>query len=268
MLGKGTPAAATAATAEGGGTGPSPDRRARRREATKAEILDAAWALARADGLTTFSMRDVATRVGMQAPSLYQYFDSKHAIYDAMFGQAAQQALEEVCADLPTGIDTTDSREVTIVISRRVFDFATSDPARMQLLFQRTIPGFEPSPAAYAPSVEMSVAIQTVLVDLGFTDPDAMDLWTAVVSGLINQQMSNDPGGTRWASLLERTVDMYIAQMDAGPRSGTRSATRSGTRSGTRGSARRSKGSTRSTDKLGSTRTTARTEATTTKRGR
>jgi AcrR family transcriptional regulator len=220
MLGRATEAADAGPT-------PSPDRRARRREATKAEILDAAWALARADGLTTFSMRDVATRVGMQAPSLYQYFDSKHAIYDAMFGQAAQQALEAVCADLPAAIDPSDRREVTVEISRRVFDFATSDPARMQLLFQRTIPGFEPSPAAYAPSVEMSVTIQTVLVDLGFTDPDAMDLWTAMVSGLINQQMSNDPGGTRWARLLERTVDMFIGQLDAGSRKGTRGNTRS-----------------------------------------
>jgi AcrR family transcriptional regulator len=189
------------------------DRRSRRRAATRAEILDAAWTLARTDGLTNFSMRDVATKVGMRAPSLYQYFDSKHAMYDAMFGQAAQASLETVCADLPASVDRADARAVLLELATRVFEFATSDPARMQLLFQRTIPGFEPSPSNYAPSVEMSTTIQAVFIDLGFTDPDAMDLFTAMVSGLLNQQMSNDPGGTRWARLLGRTVDMFIDEM-------------------------------------------------------
>jgi AcrR family transcriptional regulator len=69
-------------------------RVSRRREATKAEILDAAWDLVGEQGLAALSLRDLAARVGMRAPSLYQYFDSKHAIYDAMFGQGAREALE------------------------------------------------------------------------------------------------------------------------------------------------------------------------------
>ena len=54
-----------------------------------AEILEAAWSLARSEGLISFSLRDLAAKVGMQAPSLYQYFPSKDAIYDAMFRQGA-----------------------------------------------------------------------------------------------------------------------------------------------------------------------------------
>jgi AcrR family transcriptional regulator len=73
---------------------PSRDRRAERREATKAEILDAAWAIAREEGLAALSLRDVARRVGMQAPSLYGYFDSKMAIYDAMYAQGSQQFVD------------------------------------------------------------------------------------------------------------------------------------------------------------------------------
>ena len=30
----------------------------------------------------------------MQAPSLYRYFDSKNAIYDAMYAQGAQQFVD------------------------------------------------------------------------------------------------------------------------------------------------------------------------------
>jgi AcrR family transcriptional regulator len=190
-----------------------PDRRALRRQATRTEILDAAWALVREHGLAALSLRDLAARVGMRAPSLYQYFPSKHAIYDAMFEQGTREALEAVGAE----ITTTGTREALREIAHRVFAFTTSDPARAQLLFQRTIPGFEPSPEAYAPAVAMHAQVRALLVSLGITDPDAMDMWTALVGGLTNQQLANDPGGTRWARLVDRTVDMFIAEVAPAP---------------------------------------------------
>src|SRR4051812_30151360 len=189
------------------------DRRAARREATKAEILDAAWTLVREHGLGALSLRDLAARVGMRAPSLYQYFDSKHAIYDAMFGQASRDALAVAGPE----ITATDTHTVLREAARRVFEFATSDPARAQLLFQRTIPGFEPSPESFAPAVEMLERLRALLESQGITDPDAVDLWTALLSGLINQQIANDPGGARWARLVDRTVDMFIADVVAAP---------------------------------------------------
>ena len=138
---------------ERAGSAPA-DRRARRREATRAEILDAAWDLVREHGLAALSLRDLAARVGMRAPSLYQYFSSKHAIYDAMFGQGAREP------SLASIRPAHDRRPATALreIAHRMFEFTTSDPARAQLLFQRTIPGFEPSADAYAPAVETVLA--------------------------------------------------------------------------------------------------------------
>ena len=185
------------------------DRRADRREATKAEILDAAWALVREHGLAALSLRDLAARVGMRAPSLYQYFSSKNAIYDAMFGQGTRQALELMTED----IGDAPTREMLREIAVRMFDFTTSDPARAQLLFQRTIPDFEPSPEAYAPAVAMFNRVHELLTSHGITDPAAMDLWTALISGLTNQQLANEPGGDRWGRLIDRTVDMYLANV-------------------------------------------------------
>jgi AcrR family transcriptional regulator len=183
-------------------------RVSRRREATKAEILDAAWDLVAEEGLAGLSLRDLAARVGMRAPSLYQYFDSKHAIYDAMFGQGAREALEEV--DINDG--TGNTRELMRASAHKMFDFVTSNPARSLLLFQRTIPGFEPSAESYAPAVALIERLQTFLAEHGITDPAAQDTWTAMVSGLSNQQLANDPGGTRWARLIDRAVDMYLAE--------------------------------------------------------
>jgi AcrR family transcriptional regulator len=64
---------------------PNRDRRAERQEATRREILDAAWRVARTNGLAGLTLRDVAAAVGLRPPSLYSYFPSKDAIYDGMF---------------------------------------------------------------------------------------------------------------------------------------------------------------------------------------
>jgi hypothetical protein len=36
-----------------------------------------------------------------------------------------------------------------------------------------------------------------------------MDLNTALLSGLIDQQQANDPGGDRWSRLVEPAIDMW-----------------------------------------------------------
>lgn len=194
---------------------PARDRRAERRESTKTEILEAAWAIVRAEGLAALSLRDLARRVGMQAPSLYQYFDSKHAIYDAMFAQANQALAERL-----SGLEAIGTPEEQLRLAARVFvEFSVEDPARYQLLFQRTIPGFEPSPESYALAVELLQRGHVLLAAAGFHDPRTLDLWTAVVAGLSAQQLANEPGGTRWVSLVDDAVDMFFAYMNQTRRS-------------------------------------------------
>lgn len=184
-----------------------PDRRARRHEATRQEILDAAWTLARERGLTGWSLREVATTVGMRAPSLYVYFDSKDAIYDAMFAQGYEQLLARVEAASTHGGPADLLRRS----ARLFFDFCVEDPARFQLLFLRVIPGFAPTPASYALAEQALERLRQALAEAGFTDDASVDLWTAIVTGLATQQISNDPGGDRWARLVDQAADMYVA---------------------------------------------------------
>ncbi len=182
------------------------DRRSERHEATVAEILDAAWNLVRLQGLAGLAMRDLAERVGMQAPSLYSYFKSKHAIYDAMFAQGAQAYLDQESALVSTGEALADLR-----VGMKFFvEFCTQDPARYQLMFQRTIPGFEPSPVAYALSIESLARLRLRLAGIGVSDPRALDLLTALGTGITDQQISNDPGGDRWISLIDEAMEMYL----------------------------------------------------------
>lgn len=187
------------------------DRRAERREATRAEILEAAQQLIREHGVAGLSLRDLGQQVGMRAQSLYSYFDGKHAIYDALFHQGATALLERTVA-----LELVDDPRAKVRrMSRLFFDFCVEDPARYQLLFQRTIPGFEPSPESFAPSVEDLEITRHALIEAGGTDPGDLDLLTGLVTGLIDQQISNDPGGDRWYRLLDEALDMYFAHIDA-----------------------------------------------------
>jgi AcrR family transcriptional regulator len=199
---------------------PTRDRQAERREATRAEILEAAWAVAAENGLAELTLRDVGARVGMRAPSLYSYFDSKHAIYDAMFAQAWQgclDGLDEIEATLPRSPRAAVKR-----LARGFFDYAVADLARHQLMNQRTIPGFVPSAEAYAPAVAVLDRARAHLARCGVERPDHVDLYTALVGGLIDAQQANDPGGERWSRLLDEAVDMFADHVGL-PRSRRRS---------------------------------------------
>jgi AcrR family transcriptional regulator len=182
------------------------DRRAERREAVTAEILEAAWDLARSEGLAGLSLRDVARRIGMRPPSLYWYFDSKRAIYDAMFLQGNRQLLtllEE--QEWPE-----DPRAMLRLCARVFVEFSSDDVQRYQLLFQRTIPNFEPSAEAYAVAIQVFEAMRERIAASGVDDPADFDIWTALVSGLSAQQTANDPGGNRWLRHVDEVVDMYL----------------------------------------------------------
>ena len=181
------------------------DWQSKRREAARQEILSAAWAVARENGLAALTLREVAARVGMRAPSLYSHFASKHAIYDAMFGQAWRSYEELTDGD----VLSAQPRAVLRARARRFFEFAVADLPRHQLMNLRTIPGFNPSPESYAPAVRVMDRLRSTLAGMGITDDGDVDLYVAIVGGLVDAQWANDPGGTRYARLLDRAVDMY-----------------------------------------------------------
>ena len=137
---------------------------------------------------------------------MYAYFESKSAIYDAMFGQAATEFADTMAAR----IDGDGPHEVLATYARRFVEFCTSDPARYQLLFQRTLPGFEPTPESFAPAIRALANTQELLASHGITDERHIDLWTALITGLVDQQISNDPGGDRWTGLVDESVTMLL----------------------------------------------------------
>jgi AcrR family transcriptional regulator len=203
--------------------GPHPvDRRRRRHEVKRATIVAEAWELARRDGLAAISLRDLAERVDLRQPSLYAYFDSKLALYDAMFTDGYRQLLE-LMTQLPP---VDDSRESLVEFVEFCIRFSTDDIVRHQLLFQRTIPGFEPSAESFERALEFYALGQQRLAAAGVTDPGDADLFTALVAGCAHQQVANDPGGDRWVRQARRATEMFLADVDRRTKSNKRKASR------------------------------------------
>lgn len=184
---------------------PRRDRRHARHQATKREILDAAWKMVRDDGVNALSLRALARAVDMEPQSLYTYFASKHSVYDHLFADGNRELLArfdrlEVSADPCRALQTVAHLFVT---------FAAEDQARYELLFLRTIPDFEPSPESYAVAVEVFNRGRSILTSVGLRTLEDFDLWTALVSGLASQQLANDPGGDRYIRLIDNAVSMF-----------------------------------------------------------
>jgi AcrR family transcriptional regulator len=143
----------------------------------------------------------------MRAPSLYVYFESKSALYDAMFADGCRAMLDRIEAT------EVDPDPVTMLhrAARVFFDFAVEQPARYALLYLRPVPGFEPSPESYRLAVAALQALVDVLASAGVRDASDIDLFTALMTGLASQQVSNDPQGRRWSQLVDRAVDTFLS---------------------------------------------------------
>ena len=116
--------------------------------------------------------------------------------------------------DAAVGRDTVAHDPIgTVRTAAHAFvEFCTSDAVRYQLLFQRTIPGFVPSANSYAVAVDVLERLSEHLAAIGVHDQATVDLWTAVLTGITDQQISNEPGGTRWTDLVDRAVDMLLSE--------------------------------------------------------
>src|SRR4051794_21651432 len=155
------------------------DRRARRRQETIEEVLDIAVEIMTEQGVAGLSIGEVARRMGIRPPSLYVYFPSKEAIYDALFARGAREIGQLTATESEKLLDNAKPgqplAEIMLDAARTFVRWTMEHPAYTQLLYWRPVPGFEPSPEAFAPAVamvEISRHRFTELQRRGFTPAD------------------------------------------------------------------------------------------------
>ena len=197
-----------------------PDRRARRRQETIEEILGIATDVMTEDGVNGLSLAEVARRLGVQPPSLYKYFPSLMAVYDALFLRGQVEHLEVMRQAMAAAQPGLDALIAGLEASGR---WALAHRAVAQLLFWRPVPSFAPSAEAFAPSTEMVALQRRALadaVDAGQLGPDAnaedaVYLVSTLITGVLSQAMANEPdlewGHGRFTPMFPKLMRLLAA---------------------------------------------------------
>src|SRR3954447_7405274 len=177
------------------------DRRARRRQESLEEILDLAAEIMTEQGVAGLSVGEIARRMGIRPPSLYVYFPSKNALYDALFARGAELLVATMEGHAAQADESAPLADQLLAAARRFIEWCVAHPSYSQLMFWRPVPGFIPTAAAYEPAIRL-MALTTAwferLQEHGALRADVPvdDIvrdWTVVTAGVVSQQLANAP---------------------------------------------------------------------------
>ncbi|HEU0114166.1 MAG TPA: TetR/AcrR family transcriptional regulator [Thermomicrobiales bacterium] len=201
------------------------ERRRRNRAEVRAAILAAAQAVMREQGVAALNLNEVARRLQMRAPSLYEYFPGKNALYDALYLHGITlfaEADARVWATFPPGWERLRAWfEARLAL-------ALEQPDLYHLVFDAPVPGFTPGAAGMDVAVAIGVEAERAIaemIDAGIIAPDlppdrVRDFLLALRHGIIAETLGKEtatpPVAHRFASLVP--VVMAVLQAAWEPR--------------------------------------------------
>ena len=188
------------------------------RRAVRRLVLDAASRLLEAEGPDALTMRRIAGEVGCSTSVLYTMFGGKAGVAEGLWREGFERlrgAMERVSDDDPLG---------RLAALGRVYrENALANRAYYAIMFQRPIPGFRPSPEAYAESLQPL----RILVDAAadciragvFRDADparvAGVLWAAA-HGAVSLELAGYEGAidaeARFQELMAAAATWFMAR--------------------------------------------------------
>lgn len=190
-------------------------RRQRNRERMIQDILNTAREIMRENGAASLTMNELARRLEIKPPSLYNYFSGLMDIYDALFRLGFTLWGER----LTESLDGTQSWQDEVGLLMEIYmSFALENPELYQLCFERPVPGFVPSEE----SLQISFGIlqqsyERVLSFLPNMDTELQpeqiaNLVIAISHGLTAQHMANEPhlplGQGRFGALIPAALSV------------------------------------------------------------
>ena len=180
-----------------------------RRALVEREILDAAWGLMSQQGVAALNVREVARSVSMRQQSLTYYFPTKQDLLDALFADGFAD-LQRAFEHLPP---EDDPIEAVIDVAVAFVDYCAAKPARYHLMFQRTIPGFQPSEESHGIALGVLGVLIERLARVGVCAAPDLALVRSVMSGIASEQIANDPDGRLYVEQTERAIRYLLAAL-------------------------------------------------------
>lgn len=193
-------------------------RRQRNRDEMTAAIVQAARDIMQEQGVAALNLTELARRLKLQTPSLYEYFPNKMALYDHLFLLGTRQFRQ--CMNAAFAQPAADPWERIEQLITTHLQFAVENPDLFKLVFERHVPGFEPSAEsmaeAYASLAEADAAMLPLLRDTGLAAGDQAapmrEFFIAILHGISSQHLANEPhlpvGEGRFGSLAPFVVQL------------------------------------------------------------
>jgi AcrR family transcriptional regulator len=195
---------------------PLTPHRQRKRDAMVSKILDAAREIMRAEGVAALSMQELARRLEMRAPSLYNYFYGKMDLFDALF-RLGFTLFHQHMIEFTRGAQTWQD-EIRLAMEAYM-SFAEQNPELYQLCFERPVPGFIPSEESLRLSFDMlhqAYARAASLLPInktGLSEQQCIDMVIAIMHGLTALHLANEPhlpvGQGRFGSLIPAVMSIF-----------------------------------------------------------
>ena len=195
-------------------------RRLRNRQEMVDNILTAARAIMREEGVAALNLNEVARRVGLRTPSLYVYFPGKAAIYDAVYLLAIRLHCERMKTAFAEHNEVWERFRAALETNMA---FALEHPELYQMAFERPVPGFAPTEQTMQAAIEALDDVAATLRqhlaqgDLapGASFEEVFNLTIAMMHGLTTLHAANEPhlpvGSGRYGSLIPAAVSLFKA---------------------------------------------------------
>lgn len=183
---------------------------------TKERLLVAARAVYLETGFPTFSLREVARRVGVSAAAVYRHYPSKEALLEAVCAQGFEVFASYLVRSLRAPTPLGRLREA----GRMYLAFATDHPQAYRVLFMGAAEGFTLAGTGPADSATFRFLVDRVTECMGAKalakgDPEdtAMMIW-AHVHGLASLRLTGHLGRVgdeeEFAAFYARAVDRLL----------------------------------------------------------
>jgi AcrR family transcriptional regulator len=170
----------------------------------EAALLASAAEILETEGPDGLSVRRIAAVAGVAPMGVYNHFESKFGIIEALFVQGFER-LRDAMASIG---EIPDPSEALLEGARRYRALALAHPMVYQIMFLRAVPGFEPNPDALEVCGRAFDALVTVVQ-------------RAMVAGVVAEAPPTETAHIIWSSIhgwvsLELLGVGFVEEQDAG----------------------------------------------------
>jgi AcrR family transcriptional regulator len=186
----------------------------------EAALLRSAVDLLEAEGPDALTVRRIAAAAGVSPTGVYNHFDGKNGIVDAIFRRGFA-TLTDAMAVLA---ETHDPAEALLQGGRLYRALALEHPTTYSVMFLKSVPGFEPSDESHLAAIRSFdglVACVTRGLDSGVLRPgDPVEIATQWWSGM-HGAVALELAGIGFVEDRDRLYEQLLATMLRGLLAGT-----------------------------------------------